>query len=80
MIHGLAENEIFDPETLRVGEELLKKQRTVSTLSAVSMLKAGLDDAAGAIALLEEAKSLESDAQKKADFEKRIADLKQKQK
>lgn len=80
MIHGLAENEIFDPETLRVGEELLKKQRTVSALSAVSMLKAGLDDAAGAIALLEEAKSLESDAQKKADFEKRIADLKQKQK
>lgn len=80
MIHGLAENEIFDPETLRVGEELLKKQRTVSTLSAVSMLKAGLDDAAGAIALLEEARSLESDAQKKADFEKRIADLKQKQK
>ncbi len=78
MIHGLAENELFDAEALRVGEELLQKQRTASTLSAVSKLKAGTGDAVGAVRLLEEAKTLETDAQKKADYDKRITDLKAK--
>lgn len=78
MIHGLAENEIFDPEALRAGEELLKKQRTASTLSAVSKLRNGMGDSDGAVTLLEEAKTLETDAQKKADYDKHIAELKAK--
>ena len=76
MIHGLADNGIFDTEALRIGEDLLKQQRTASTLSAVSKLRAGMGDTPGAIGLLEEARDLEPDPKKKSGYEKRIADLK----
>lgn len=75
MIHGLAENGFFDEAALKLGETLLAKQRTPSTLSAVASIRAGLGHQSEAILLLTEAKGLSRDPEKIAGYEKKISEL-----